>query len=149
MHCIYLIHKFHNLSWITEINELFHDILIYWDAPVYIYIYSTNVCVCVYIYIYIYLYLVLLCIYIYIYIYILVKIWSGSKPFIKVVLKPKSVLVLGQLWLIFLSTSNVSLYILYIAINICIAHHNFEVKLYIILIKNFWVIRIIRLYCKL
>ncbi len=27
--------SFHNLSWITEINELFHDILIYWDAPVY------------------------------------------------------------------------------------------------------------------
>ncbi len=25
----------HNLSWITEINEIFHDILIYWDAPVY------------------------------------------------------------------------------------------------------------------
>ncbi len=24
--------KFHNLSWITEINELFHDILIYWDV---------------------------------------------------------------------------------------------------------------------
>ncbi len=24
------------LSWMTEINELFHDILIYWDAPVYI-----------------------------------------------------------------------------------------------------------------
>ncbi len=23
-----------NLSWITEINELFHDILIYWDALV-------------------------------------------------------------------------------------------------------------------
>ncbi len=35
VHWIYLIHKFHNLSWITEINELFHDILIYWDAPVY------------------------------------------------------------------------------------------------------------------
>ncbi len=34
-----LIHEFHNLSCITEINELFHDILIYWDAPVYIYIY--------------------------------------------------------------------------------------------------------------
>ncbi len=33
----YLIHKFHNLSWITEINELFHNIQIYWDAPVYIY----------------------------------------------------------------------------------------------------------------
>ncbi len=29
-----LAHEFHNLSWITEINELFHDILIYWDAPV-------------------------------------------------------------------------------------------------------------------
>ncbi len=36
MHWIYLIHEFHNLSWITEINELFHDILIYWDAPVYL-----------------------------------------------------------------------------------------------------------------
>ncbi len=35
MHWIYLIHEFHNLSWITEINELFHDILIYWDAPIY------------------------------------------------------------------------------------------------------------------
>ncbi len=28
MHWIYLIHEFHNLSWITEINELFHNILI-------------------------------------------------------------------------------------------------------------------------
>ncbi len=37
MHWIYLIHEFHNLSWITEINELFHHILIYWDAPIYIY----------------------------------------------------------------------------------------------------------------
>ncbi len=35
MHWIYLIHEFHILSWITEINELFHDILVYWDAPVY------------------------------------------------------------------------------------------------------------------
>ncbi len=34
MHLIYLIHKFHNLSWITEINELFHYIIIDWDAPV-------------------------------------------------------------------------------------------------------------------
>ncbi len=34
----YLIHEFPNLSWITEINELFHDILIYWDAPVHIFI---------------------------------------------------------------------------------------------------------------
>ncbi len=43
MHWIYLRHKFHNLSWITEINELFHNILIYWDAPVCnLYIY----CIC-------------------------------------------------------------------------------------------------------
>ncbi len=34
MHWIYLIHEFHILSWITKLNELFHDILIYWDAPV-------------------------------------------------------------------------------------------------------------------
>ncbi len=34
MHWIYLIHKFHNLSWITEINKLFHATLIYWDAPI-------------------------------------------------------------------------------------------------------------------
>ncbi len=34
VHWVYLIHEFHNLSWITEINELFHDILIYWDVPV-------------------------------------------------------------------------------------------------------------------
>ncbi len=37
-----LIHEFHNLSWITEINELFHDILIYWDAPVYSYSYLSS-----------------------------------------------------------------------------------------------------------
>ncbi len=36
VHCIYLIHEFHNLSWITEINELFHDIQMYWYAPVFI-----------------------------------------------------------------------------------------------------------------
>ncbi len=29
-----LIQEFHNLSWITEINELFHNILIYWDAAI-------------------------------------------------------------------------------------------------------------------
>ncbi len=34
MHWIYLIHEFHNLSWITEINDFYNDILIYWDAPV-------------------------------------------------------------------------------------------------------------------
>ncbi len=27
-------HEFHNLSWITKTNDIFHDILIYWDAPV-------------------------------------------------------------------------------------------------------------------
>ncbi len=43
MHWIYLIHEFHNLSWITEINELFHDILIYWDAPVHM---QTASCLC-------------------------------------------------------------------------------------------------------
>ncbi len=32
----------------------------------------------------------------------LVNIWSGSKPFIKVDLKPKCILFLGQLWLTFL-----------------------------------------------
>ncbi len=41
MHWIDLLHKFHNLSWITEINELFHNILIYWNAPVYI-LYTLN-----------------------------------------------------------------------------------------------------------
>ncbi len=35
VHWIYVIHKFNNLIWITEINELFNDILIYWDAHVY------------------------------------------------------------------------------------------------------------------
>ncbi len=35
MHWIYLIYEFHNLSWIAEINELFHDIQIYCDAAVY------------------------------------------------------------------------------------------------------------------
>ncbi len=39
MHWIYLIHKFHNLSWITEINNILYDILIYWDAPVYVSVY--------------------------------------------------------------------------------------------------------------
>ncbi len=48
MHWINLIHEFHNLSWITEINELFHVIRIYWDAPVLTFVASgldINVCV--------------------------------------------------------------------------------------------------------
>ncbi len=40
MHLIYLINEFHNLSWITEINELFIYILIYWNSPYKIYIAS-------------------------------------------------------------------------------------------------------------
>ncbi len=31
---MYSIHEFHNLRWITEINVLFHNILIDWDATV-------------------------------------------------------------------------------------------------------------------
>ncbi len=42
MHWIYLIHEFHNLSWITEINELLHDILIHWDKPVLLIFESTK-----------------------------------------------------------------------------------------------------------
>ncbi len=39
---MYLIHEFHHLSWITEITELFHDILIYWDAPVCLHVKNTS-----------------------------------------------------------------------------------------------------------
>ncbi len=35
---MYLIHNFHNLSWNTEIKELFHDLYIIY-AYIYIYIY--------------------------------------------------------------------------------------------------------------
>ncbi len=65
--------QFYNLSWITEINELFHDILIYWDAPVYIYIYIKYININIYItfiynkkkkkkklYIYIYIYTIII-----------------------------------------------------------------------------------------
>ncbi len=44
MHWIYLIHEFHNLSWITEINELFQDILIYFIYySLYRYIYTVHI----------------------------------------------------------------------------------------------------------
>ena len=36
---MYTLYKFHFLYGITEINQLFDDILIIWPAPVYIYIY--------------------------------------------------------------------------------------------------------------
>ncbi len=42
---MYTLYKFHFLNGISEINQLFDDILIIWPAPVYIYI---CVCVCVY-----------------------------------------------------------------------------------------------------
>ncbi len=48
MHWIHLIHKFHNLSWITEINLLFHDHDIVY---IYIYIYIQTAIFAVYIYI--------------------------------------------------------------------------------------------------
>ncbi len=89
MHWIYLIHEFHNLSWINEINELFHVILIYWDAPVYvcmcICIYCIYMCICLCICVCMCIYCiymciclcicVCMCIYIYIYIYILYSIY--------------------------------------------------------------------------
>ncbi len=54
---MYTLYKFHFLNGISEINQLFDDILIY-DQHLYI---------CIYIYMYIYIYVY---IYIYIYIYI-------------------------------------------------------------------------------
>ncbi len=36
---MYTIYKFHFLNGISEINQLFDDILIIWPAPVYIYIF--------------------------------------------------------------------------------------------------------------
>ncbi len=35
---MYTLYKFHFLNGISEINQLFDDILIIWPAPVYIYI---------------------------------------------------------------------------------------------------------------
>ncbi len=42
---MYTLYKFHFLNGISEINQLFDDILIIWPAPVY------TVCVFIYIYI--------------------------------------------------------------------------------------------------
>ncbi len=36
---MYTLYKFHFLNGISEINQLFDDILIIWPAPVYVYIY--------------------------------------------------------------------------------------------------------------
>ncbi len=40
---MYTLYKFHFLNGISEINQLFDDILIIWPAPVYIYIYIWRV----------------------------------------------------------------------------------------------------------
>ncbi len=37
---MYTLYKFHFLNGISEINQLFDDILIIWPAPVYVYIYT-------------------------------------------------------------------------------------------------------------
>ncbi len=47
---MYTLYKFHFLNGISEINQLFDDILIIWPAPVYIYIY-------IYMYMYMYMYM--------------------------------------------------------------------------------------------
>ncbi len=52
---MYTLYKFHFLNGISEINQLFDDILIIWPAPVCV---CVCVCVCMYIYIYIYIYII-------------------------------------------------------------------------------------------
>ncbi len=39
---MYTLYKFHFLNGISEINQLFDDILIIWPAPVYINIHNTT-----------------------------------------------------------------------------------------------------------
>ena len=46
-----IIYKFHFLNGISEINQLFDDILIIWPAPVCVYIYIYILCVYMYVYI--------------------------------------------------------------------------------------------------
>ncbi len=46
---MYTLYKFHFLNGISEINQLFDDILIIWPAPVYVCMY-----VCMYVYVYMY-----------------------------------------------------------------------------------------------
>ncbi len=99
---------------------------IWWLIYLLVCIYT--VCVCVYIYIY--------TVYIHIHIHTVVNIWSGSKPFIKVVLKPKCVLVLGQLWWTFL----IDIY-RYICLCVCVCvwiNRNRKFKKYKFLLKKIW-----------
>ncbi len=51
---MYTLYKFHFLNGITEINQLFDDILIIWPAPVYTYTHVWYVCMYIILYIYIY-----------------------------------------------------------------------------------------------
>ncbi len=45
---MYTVYKFHFLNGISEINQLFDDILIIWPAPVYMWVYIyIYMCVCV------------------------------------------------------------------------------------------------------
>ncbi len=48
---MYTLYKFHFVNGISEINQLFDDVLIIWPAPVYMYIHIDSP---IYIYIYIY-----------------------------------------------------------------------------------------------
>ncbi len=41
---MYTLYKFHFLNGISEINQLFDDILIIWPAPVYTYMYEEFIC---------------------------------------------------------------------------------------------------------
>ncbi len=59
------------------------------------------------------------------------NIWSGSKHFIKVVLKPRSVLVLGQLWFTFLI--HLKCWLFCMCVYLICQHH-----LYFLLRKKRW-----------
>ncbi len=54
---MYTLYKFNFLNGISEINQIFDDILIIWPAAIYIYI----------------------CIYVYIYIYVCVPVWLSGR----------------------------------------------------------------------
>ncbi len=65
---MYTLYKFHFLNGISEINQLFDDILIIWPAPVCMYV-CMYVCMHVYMHVYMYMHM-----YIYVYVYIYVYI---------------------------------------------------------------------------
>ncbi len=59
---MYTLYKFHFLNGISEINQLFDDILIIWPAPVYIEFVSTSTLISYFIITYIVIYVLLYCI---------------------------------------------------------------------------------------